>query len=1272
MVPIPGYISAVYAPFTALFLWFRGVRKENEDLNERLRVDIRRTLDSIISRKEEIDRSLVTSVTKEKSKEYKVMEKDLVLMQKQYAKLISKYDRLTRTLDNPTTEGNPTTELDDSFEEREPKNWTLCNVYKFERIQRDVVRLEERASKVLGNVVPEHMMHSRAEPHHEKQLFDDIIDLPVFNEYVASVSRHLSGNKTKVGIFGPSGVGKTTIMSKLHNQLIDEKRSGEYDDIIWIQEKGTVEKVQTEIMLQLQIVHEKTDSVFVNANRISAFLLGRKYILLMDHVSEKIDLNNLGMLREAHKHGKVVIASSERKEISSMVNDEVEIRRLNTDEAWMLFESICGKVNDRQEGTGRKIVQCCGGLPRQIISVARHLKKHPDERSWNNLKRTLQAPSDSALPGFDHFYKNLYEELQTRHKKCFLYAALFPYEDIIHRDYLIECWMAECFLENDNNIDQKLRGSRDSGQGALDELTSVFLLDWCSDRKRVKMPSICRRVALQQAYPDEEQCSTWVPVDYQKPNDETWNTVTRMSLIGCKTKLPESPKCSNIYTLLLRSKPELENIPDSFFSHMHELLVLDVYGTEIKQLPSSINMLVNLKCLYLNSCKHLEMLPTGASHLVKLQCLDISGTLIPSLPKQISEMVELRCLRASFSPKAASVEEIIPLDIIKNLKKLEELSIDTGLYTPPEENVEELAKELASLEYLTTLCFNFPNFSSFNTFVTQSKSLNNKETTWESSTFRSFRIFVGSCQETQHPYESDVVEVLEERRLRFSLNEESSSAWQEISKQASVFELIGNQSVESLSKFDLHSVEICVVGNCSRLKNIVEAGNAMNGVQESSGSVLKNLKKLHLYDLPLLQCVWEGTVSPQSLIKLVALTLNGCPKLTKIFDLALARALPSLKHLRVEDCCNVSQIVEVPQESSASEPFDLSAMLNSVETIELINLSNLKRICSSTSLSWNSLNSMVIRSCKELCNLSLNLSNANKLASIECDERWWNQLPFSDAAVKERLRPFCKFKEESSELGETSTTATPQYNQASNNNEPGIADHQVSKKNGGNDEERHEENRLIHYERHCGGQTTRHRQGKASSSSTLQKGDTPKDTTTAPVGSTKKWVLDNFYSAPVGDPAQDQPRDTGIGLHAGVPFRNSFEVLVDSDETDARVVSSDTALEAHAFVAEADASLDGVPITREDQLQIHLPPIVDDEVRSDASPPISGSVGLEGQPKGWKHKAPMVDKEYNLRNRHGDEAHRDAPTHGPGPGLVIPEDNSTRPLQAMRNITRER
>ncbi|KAL8522428.1 hypothetical protein ACS0TY_012540 [Phlomoides rotata] len=56
-----------------------------------------------------------------------------------------------------------------------------------------------------------------------------------------------------------------------------------------------------------------------------------------------------------------------------------------------------------------------------------------------------------------------------------------------------------------------------------------------------------------------------------------------------------------------------------------------------------------------------------------------------------------------------------------------------------------------------------------------------------------------------------------------------------------------------------------------------------------------------------------------------------------------------------------------------------------------------------------------------------------------------------------------------------------------------------------------------------------------------------------------------------------------------------------------------------------------------------------------------------------RHHAPVVSKDYNLRNRNQitDDAHGGSTTL-PGPGLVIPEDNPSWPLQAMRLVTGER
>ncbi|KAL8480938.1 hypothetical protein ACS0TY_027453 [Phlomoides rotata] len=123
-------------------------------------------------------------------------------------------------------------------------------------------------------------------------------------------------------------------------------------------------------------------------------------------------------------------------------------------------------------------------------------------------------------------------------------------------------------------------------------------------------------------------------------------------------------------------------------------------------------------------------------------------------------------------------------------------------------------------------------------------------------------------------------------------------------------------------------------------------------------------------------------------------------------------------------------------------------------------------------------------------------------------------------------------------------------------------------------------NLIGHITGHCGGQTTRQRQGKAAATSTIQKGDTTKDATTVPVGCTKQWVQRTFPSAPVRDPAAG---DKGNGVQVDIPCCNSFDVLKDSDGAD--IVGTEDALESQAMDTETDAHFNGIPITREDQLQ---------------------------------------------------------------------------------------
>ncbi|KAL8459386.1 hypothetical protein ACS0TY_036760 [Phlomoides rotata] len=218
-----------------------------------------------------------------------------------------------------------------------------------------------------------------------------------------------------------------------------------------------------------------------------------------------------------------------------------------------------------------------------------------------------------------------------------------------------------------------------------------------------------------------------------------------------------------------------------------------------------------------------------------------------------------------------------------------------------------------------------------------------------------------------------------------------------------------------------------------------------------------------------------------------------------------------------------------------------------------------------------------------------------------------------------------------------------------------------------------------------------------------KKDDRPPDAVNGTVSGTKQWVQKTFHASEEGAASGTDPsKDTAAGFHVGAPekqpqvgsvqdktletgdqmpvtghgaqpglqCRNSFTVLDETDEGETEMLVSDTT----NTIAEVEDSVAGVVnLTREGQLLVHLPSIEEDNARTSLSLHPAGDICIEEHTKGMKQRAHLVAKEYNLWNRHSDETARDGvPSHRPGPDLVIPEDNSTRPLKTMHNITRER
>ncbi|XP_057778271.1 uncharacterized protein LOC130997009 [Salvia miltiorrhiza] len=315
-----------------LFLHVKSQGRDIKKLENRLS-ELIALMASIMSRKDEIERCLRNSVLSKKTKEFEMLETIIADIDGKCTKFINKYTKITRRRLCSSADARSIIQELENLRSRV----LTFNFLKLAKLSRDVAKMAAQACVVLERLNPEHMICKRLELNQEK--FDvDGDDLAFYNAYVDEVLKHLCENGSKVGILGGSSTGKTIVLRKLFNRLIELKSSFsgsdeglELDFIIWLEypqevegEAEVVEKLQNEIMGQLSLDHEAKMSVHMNGDRISAFLCHKKYILLLDKVLRNVDFGRVG-LREHHEYKKLVVSSSDRNVTSLLVESVFEI-----------------------------------------------------------------------------------------------------------------------------------------------------------------------------------------------------------------------------------------------------------------------------------------------------------------------------------------------------------------------------------------------------------------------------------------------------------------------------------------------------------------------------------------------------------------------------------------------------------------------------------------------------------------------------------------------------------------------------------------------------------------------------------------------------------------------------------------------------------------------------------------------------------------------------------------------------------------------------------
>ncbi|XP_057415822.1 disease resistance protein At4g27190-like [Lotus japonicus] len=856
----------------------------------------------------------------------------------------------------------------------------------------------------LVDKLPERVLKELGVPH--------ISGYPTLQISLEKILGFLKNSKIKViGVCGTKGVGKTTILHNLNN---NEEVAKMFDIVIFVRitaDEGDDQKIQEKIanrlMLDITTIQDHADV----ARTIYNDLANKKYLLILDGVVGPTDFEHLGI--PSDKNGSKVVISSQFLRDCKLngVERVIKVKELSPDEAWKMFRDIvCDNATSHMidspdiQPIAHLVCNRCSRLPLLIHKIANSFKLKGSASSWwaglEDLKPWPELQNQGLKELFS-FLKFCYDELKDEKKqKCFLYTSMYPTENKIYTDYLVECWAAQGLL-GDINDARRYRSARNRGIDILEHLTDVSLLEKGEQMTYVKMNDCMRQLALFISSKDPE-CSFYLQEREETENvsnSRAWQQVKWVSMIDRKMlDLPANQDFSMVLTLLLQKNPELTTIPQTFFESMNTLLLLDLYGTGIRELPSSLSKLTCLRALFLNNCVFLRSLPSEIGSFQWLEVLDILDTKVPFIPIHIGYLNKLRCLRISF---IASDEEnkVENFHVISKLQRLEELTIQVISYEQWSNDAEGVLQQVALLENLTTLKCCFPSPDILRNFLQTSKSWRGCEKEI------SFRFFVG-CQNSRRPQILGSFEHKITNYLKYCNGElKDDFTISEILPNTDALELICHKDIRRLSNFvgtrPLNRIRGLLIEKCNKFSTIVVddlSCNPINGIQSENRALLPNLEQLYLENLLNLTCAFRGPVHIGTLAKLQILSLKNCPYLSEIFSNGALQHFSELQKLKIEDCAKLEELI-VLREGSQGERH----VLPKLEMLLLVNLPNFKSICSNQTLDWPSLELLRIHRCPNLKTLPFDASNATNLRSIEGEQKWWDELKWTNNSNEERL-----------------------------------------------------------------------------------------------------------------------------------------------------------------------------------------------------------------------------------------------------------------------------
>ncbi|KAG5554134.1 hypothetical protein RHGRI_011867 [Rhododendron griersonianum] len=514
-------------------------------------------------------------------------------------------------------------------------------------------------------------------------------------------------NINMIGVFGLGGVGKTTLVKEVGEQM---RKDGTFNQvaIAVVSNDLNVKEVQSRLAGSLNFKFKAmADDQEGRANELwNKFTNGDEYLIILDDIWEEVKMEAIGIPCSNEKKGCKVVLTSRNEDLLSTIMEvdrNFSIAILSSADAWTLFTKKVGNSIQSQpeiNSLAHEVCERCKGLPVAINALGEALKgkqEHAWKTALDKLDKYMLTKIEGINPSVLASLRVSYDMLHSVDaKSCFLLCCLLAKDVEIPIDELMRLCVARNLLDqNPCTLDK----ARNAVRTVVDTLKSASLLTTGGHETVVKIHDVIRDVGISIAREEEAFL-----VDHgalRWPRNPTNGPLYKAMSINFKNikGLPDGLVYPQLHTLMVdNAKLSDLEVPDNFFNGMTQLVVLTFTRMRMRRLPSSLAKLTNLQMLYLNRCKlaDIAMIKDLKSNL---EVLSLRGSSIKALPPEIEQLTSLRLLDLQDCDELM----VIPRSVISNLTSLEEVYFPKGFEkweAKKDEQQDTSSRDNSSLEEL--------------------------------------------------------------------------------------------------------------------------------------------------------------------------------------------------------------------------------------------------------------------------------------------------------------------------------------------------------------------------------------------------------------------------------------------------------------------------------------------------------------------------------------------------------------------------------------------